>query len=427
MKYDLCLINPPRPDLVNPHAQAPLGILYLAAVAEQAGHCVAVMNLAGAGMEPESWRLPEAIVYGITGTFLDVETVNVLATEIKRRSKPGVRVIVGGPIVLSAAELNSEVIDTIVYGEAEDRIGRLCEGARESRPVEAIKNLDALPFPARHLWSGPIGGNVFLGGTNYFGGGSATLLTSRGCPMACAFCAGPALASRKVRFRSAESVVAEMELCVQDFGIRQFRFSDEFFTCNPAHVEGICGEILRSDVLWNGDGCAWRVSIGVKPHDVNTFKLMRAAGCREVALGVESADPRVLEVLNKRQSPEDALAALTAARIAGLKTRALMMCGTPGERPETLRHNLTFLRTAPFDALAMMIFTPIPGSAIATDPGRYGCRIVSPNRSLCLYGPDGRADISPTISVEGMSEEALCGQVAATIRAAERTGKLGGG
>lgn len=205
----ICFINPPRPWLVNPHAQAPIGILYLAAVLEQAGHDVRIGRP----------HLP-ADTYCITGTWLDVPQVNELAEAI-RAERPDARIIVGGPIALSPDELSEEV-DLVVRGEAEAEICTLVESLFIGfHPCTPPEDLDALPFPARHLWAGPFGGNVFIGGENYFGGGSTIILSSRGCPYDCAFCASSALAPRKVRSRSAASVVEEMEQCVVDYGVQQ--------------------------------------------------------------------------------------------------------------------------------------------------------------------------------------------------------------
>ena len=425
---DLLLVNPPRPYLVAPHAQAPLGLLYLGAAAEAEGLSVRIHNMAGAGANQYDWDIPPAGVYGLTGSFLDVTMVNVLAGEIKRRY-PDAGVVVGGPISLSAGELEKDFIRTVVHGEAELAVADIMSGETPWDFLAPVPDdLDSLPFPARRLWPGPLGGNVFLGGANYFGGGSATIITTRGCPFSCAFCAGPALASRKVRKRSPSSVVAEMEVCARDFGIRQFRFSDEFLTAAGPHVDGICEGILRSKVLKHGDGDARRASIGVNPHEVSMFKLMKAAGCREVSLGIESADPEVLALISKKGTPADGLAALESARAAGVKTRALLMVGTPGETPATLRHNLVFIRTAPFDGLAVTMFTPIPGCEIARDPRKFKCWLRPEQaHSLCVYGPGGRMKVVPAITVEGLTSDEFAEQINIVLDAAEATGKLGRG
>ncbi|MBE3118831.1 MAG: B12-binding domain-containing radical SAM protein [Candidatus Atribacteria bacterium] len=418
----ILFINPPHPDLINPHAQAPLGILYLAGSYRGEGVDVDIMNLAGS----RKYAVPDADIYAITGTFLDVAAVNALARRIRETDR-GARVVVGGPISLSRAQLDMTNIDLVVHGEAEEAFD-IIESGEGYAECAAPADLDALAFPARDLWHGPLGGNVFINGRNYFGGGSATILTTRGCPMNCAFCAGPALVSRTIRRHSPERVVAEMEQCVTDFGIRQFRFSDEFFTAVADHWRGVTDAIMRSRLLGYGDGVAWRASIGVNPHSLEMYRAMRAAGCREVSLGIESADPDVLALICPAKGDmADRYESLANARQAGLLTRSLLMVGTPGSTAATLTRNLTFIRTAPTDALAVTIFSPIPGCDIAADPEKYHCRIVPhAAQSICVRTPDG-ADLNPRIYCDGLTVTALQEQIAATISAAETTGRLGGG
>ena len=431
MMHDMCLINPPHPELVNPHAQDALGLLYLAAIVEQNGQRVKIINLSGAGRNPADWTLPPAGAYGITGTFLDIAMVNAVAEEV-RRLYPLAPILVGGPVALSAEELHRNRINCIVKGEAENAIMYLLDKIKHDSHVfhkaDAPPDLDDLPLPARHLWPGSTGGDIFIEGHNYFGGGTTTILTSRGCPYKCGFCASPALVSRKIRMRSAASVVAELEACVRDFGIHQFRFSDEHFTAGRDHAIEVCRGIMRSRILEHGDAIAWRASVGVRPNDLDLFQMMRGGGCREISFGVESADPAVLDMICRKGGPADAKAAIQNARAAGMKTKALMMVGTPGETKETMIHNLRFIRTGQFDAVAITIFTPIPGSDIWENPGKYKCEIrAGAIRGLCLYDKSGRRRIEPTIDVEGISFEGLSEQMQAVVTAAECINKIGRG
>jgi len=429
---EVCFINPPRPWLVHPHAQAPIGILYLAAVLEEAGHAVKVYNWAGQPPDPTHWRIPAAEVYCLTGTWLDVPMVNALAVVIHDKT-PSARILAGGPIALSEDELNED-INVVVRGEAELDICALVApeaGFQRTHICTPPTDLDALPFPARHLWPGPFGGNIFIGGRNYFGGGSTTILTSRGCPHKCAFCASQALAPRKVRFRNAESVVEEMERCVVDYGVRQFRFSDENFNAKSAHVTALCQNIMASDILGHGDGIAWRTSIAVKPRSHEMFQAMRLAGCKEVSIGIESGDPKVLALLchEKIRCPRDAMGALGMAQESGLLTRALMMCGTPGENAETARLNAPFFTSPNVDALALATFAPMPGSDIYNRPELYGCSLRSEmaSRGQYLYGPNGRNDPEPAITIDDFPFDALRQSMATQVAAAEATGKIGKG
>lgn len=426
--HDLCMINPPCTDLVNPLAQVPLGLMYLAAVAERDGLDVTLLNLAGQPPNVGVWRIPLAKVYGITGTFLQIGIVNALANELKRRNHRA-RVIVGGPISISRQELDMDAIDTVVFGEGESVITDLVRYPGQRFVESAPANVNALPFPARHLWPGPFGGNVFIGGRNYFGGGTATFLTTRGCPYSCAFCAGPSLVSRKVRYRNPDSVLEEMERTVRDYGVRQFRLSDEHFTVRRSHVSGVCGLIRKSEILGHGRGIAWRASIAVNPHDPDIFRELADSGCREVAFGVESMDADVLSRITHKCKPEDSITALTNAHAAGLKTRALMMVGLPYETEKTARLNVEFIEAGHFDAVAVTVFTPVPGCDIQRNPAAYDCEIIpeQSHRSLCVYGPDGKNAVTPTIRIPGMSVEKHAEGMARVIEAAERAGTLGKG
>lgn len=453
MQYDVCFINPPRPYLVDEDAQAPLGILYLAAVCETAGLRVKVLNLSGIdpetflygggyctlweepfsddeedGMGVDAHLLPKCPVFAITGTSLDVPVVNALAYQIKQESDR--RVLVGGPITLSIADLRLDCIDTVFVGEAENEIVDIVKYG--GRPVEfgTVADVGMLPYPSRHLWPDALGKAVFIDHEERFPNGSTTIMSSRGCPYKCAFCAGPKLRSRPhVRFRDPEDFVDEMERVVKDYDVRQFRLCDEFFTVKREHVAEICGYIQGNDTLENGLGCAWRASVGVKPHDLDLFQEMASAGCVELSLGVETADPDVLSLISRKGSVPDAHAALSVARRAGLRTRALLMTGLPGTTEKTFEADINFIKTAEYDALALTVFTPLPGSEIFDHPERFGCTLRTDiNReSVCLYGPNGRTRIEPTIDIEGLTRAEFAAGMERVANAAEASGHLGKG
>ena len=221
-----------------------------------------------------------------------------------------------------------------------------------------------------------------------------------------------------------------MEKVAVEFGVRQFRFSDEFFTVKRSHVEGVCGRIRKSKVLRNGAGVAWRASVGVNPHSVELFRLLRGAGCREISFGVESADDAVLEKVCRKGHFSDAEEAIANAHAADLKAKALIMVGLPGSTEETIRKDLRFVEEGEFDSVAVTVFTPLPGCEIERNPEAFGCEIIPERakRSLCMYGPGGeRNPIQPTIRIEGMDDAAWAAGMECIVDAAERRGKIGRG
>ena len=388
---------------------------------------MAIRNLAGANPDAPDLRcVPEARVYGITGTWLHVPQINTLAAMLKGRD--GGRVVVGGPVWLSAEELSKDV-DHIVRGDGEEVLGYVCA---ETPPAEWIITGGTVPLdlygrPARHLWPGPFGGDVFIGAHRYYGAGSATVMASRGCPYRCAFCSSAALCSRKVRWRDPYALVEELEDLVLTYGVRQFRFSDEHMTAQPQRTDALCEAMRRSPIL--SSEIAWRASVAVRPAEEDLFRSMRAAGCRELSFGIESADPAVLELVCRKGGPAQARRALDVAKRAGLQTRALMMVGLPGETRRTAALNRAFIGEAPFDAVAVTVFVPLPGSPIAEEPADYGVEPIPERvrRSVCAYGPDGLSDVRPTIRGELLSDTEWAAGMRSVLEAAEARGALGHG
>jgi len=158
------------------------------------------------------------------------------------------------------------------------------------------------------------------------------IMTSRGCPGNCTYCASPALYGRRVRFRSPENIVAEIELLVNRYGVRKIHFHDDNFVLLPDRLKKMC-ELLIEKKL----GVAWvalaRVDTIVKHAEI--LGIMKKAGCNSLEIGVESSDASVLSELNKGTGMTDIKMANKLIKEAGIKPHYLMMCFTPGETVDT--------------------------------------------------------------------------------------------
>jgi len=385
----ICFLNPPHPYLIQPKAQAPLGMLYVAASVRKAGFDVKFVDLSDK-QYGDDFNLPEADIYGITGTILDVKSIHVVARQIKKNNKWS-KIIVGGPVSLSPAHLDAELVDSILIGEGEIEIFNVLEDyprLKSFYKADRITDLDSLEFPARDLLGTHLGGNVFARYQKYYEGGSTVISMSRGCPFDCTFCASPRIWGRRIIHRSAESVAAEIDEVAERYGVRQLRFSDDNMTCDRDKLESLCRHLL-------GKKIAWRASIRVRPNDVDMFKMMKNAGCVEVCFGIESGDPNVLHTLHKKATVKENRIAIMNAKEAGLVVRILFMIGTPGETVKTVDRNIEFLNSVDkhYDTIAITNFTPLPGTAVADDPGSNDCEILCydvDKYNLCLYGPDGK-------------------------------------
>ena len=420
------LIGLPHPYLKQPDAQAPLGLLYLAAVLEKAGVEVEVKNYSSYMIDKAIDDLPRADLYGITSTSMELPQANGFAKDIKKKY-PGSKVALGGPGAITDEYVDWSRIDAICKGEGELAILGMIDdmengGLRKVYRGESISNLDGLPLPARHLLGKAQGGNIFAYDRNYKEGGSVTILTSRGCPYKCAFCSAPRL-SRRVRFRSPESVFYEMSQVVEEFGIKQFRVSDDMFTANKEHALGICELVKKLDI-------AWRISIRAKPLSMDVLKALYDSGCKEVSIGIESFDHNVLNILRKGTTPEDNARALEMCEKIGIKTRVLFMIRTPGQTVFTVPRNIAWLNEVPYDIICCTTFVPLPGSDIWNNPDKYNIEILSRNLddyNFYFFNADGENELKDIIKIKDRSLEEFNEESLQFKEYLKNTGKLNQG
>lgn len=407
-EYEVVLIYLPKPFLKEPEAQAPLGLLYIASALEHHGNSVELKNYSSHTEEEAIAELPKAILYGITVTSMEIPYANSFAKKIKEKF-PSSFVVLGGPGVYSTEAVDLWVdtayVDTVCFGEGEKTMLDILEDAKNgfvypSYQGRPSKDLDEIAFPARHLLKNKQGGNIFAYGENYLGDESTVIISSRGCPYHCAFCAAPALRDKNgngmIRFRSVENVVAEMKHVIDDYGIRQFRFSDDSFTSNRPRLMKLCEEIGKLNVVW-------RISCRVKPLDEEMLQAMWNAGCKELSFGIESFDDVVLKGLKKGTTCEDNVRALEISAKVGFKTRVLFMIRTPFQRKETPEINKYWIQRVPFTIIACTSFIPIPGSDVWLHPEEYNVDILSTDLNqynFYMFGPDGKRKLEPVIKIK---------------------------
>jgi len=370
----IAFVDTPSPWLVRPHAQIPLGPLYLATILVQAGHH-AIFTRPKQLEELNRFRGWDVIAF--TGTTLEFPMV-VQCAEWLKKNCPELSLWYGGPHVTALHDEVSKlnIFDALAIGEAETYILKMVEDLAKGslQPTYKadgfISELDNLPFPDRMLLEGDIGGDVFSFGANYKGKGNAAVITSRGCPYNCSFCASFSMWRQKVRFRSPANVLSEIRQVIKTTGCNQIRFADDNFTTNKQRLFEICNGLKIMDV-------AWRCSARVQDLTPEVCVAMAEAGCKEVSPGIETGDQRVLDFLDKKSTLEHALNGCRNATEADINVRVLFMIGTPGEFPDTPEVNRDFLEKLPFHSLTLSTFVPMPGSNIYLHPEKYKCEIVT--------------------------------------------------
>ncbi|NQT88876.1 cobalamin B12-binding domain-containing protein [bacterium] len=382
------LLNPPdRNTLVGNNPKfvdeergfnPPLGLLLLAAVLEQrSDHDVAIIDAQAEGLSYEALEARVAAeapdLVGVTAmTFTLVDVIHSVAAA--RTAAPDCKVVLGGPHVHLYPRETLELpgVDFAIMGEGEHSLLALCDrlgqpdlwhevpgmawfrdGEFMQNPLgDLIEDLDALPFPARHLTDVSRYSSILAKRQPV-----TTMFTSRGCPFQCAFCDRPHLGKR-FRARSAQSVVDEFQACVE-LGIPEILVYDDTFTIKKQRVFDICEEIQR-----RGLDVGWDIRARVDTVDEPMLRALKAAGCERIHYGVEAGSDKFMKVLRKGITVEQARTAFRLTRKVGIGTLAYFMVGIPGETPDDCRQTMRLARELDPDFVHITILTPFPGTAI---------------------------------------------------------------
>jgi magnesium-protoporphyrin IX monomethyl ester (oxidative) cyclase len=373
---------PGQPDFsVLANRMVPTGILTLAAWLERHGHPTAVHDCLGprapwgpeANAEAILATRPELVGFSATtSSFLDgVEIAGIL----KARA-PHVRVVFGGAHASAiGAPLLSHFpeIDYLCIGEGEGPLLDLAEGKAPrdvanlawrdgERPVAnprraPIADLDKLPFPAYGKLAGfPQGYHLPL--FSYVRRWGASMVTSRGCPFTCSFC-DRTVFQQRYRHNSAAWIHAHMRCLRDDFGVRHVNFYDDLFTAQRARIDELC-RLLVDRPLGMQFNCAIRT--GHTSDDL--LRQLRRAGALMVSVGIESADPAMMERHKAGVTLDAVRRTVEGIRAAGLRSKGLFIFGLPGETPGTFRTTSDFVLSLGLDDMNMTKFSPLYGAPI---------------------------------------------------------------
>jgi anaerobic magnesium-protoporphyrin IX monomethyl ester cyclase len=353
---------------------APLGILWIAAVLEQRGETVAVLDAAAEKLDvAETVRRVQAFkpdIIGIGSTTVVFETACLLGKAIKA-AMPDKPLLLGGWHVTVAPDhaMSFDCFDVGTIDEAEYTVADLVDHYKGLKPLSEIagivyrengklvttpprkklQSLDSLPFPARHLLPPDLYQPVPIDehGTPKF-----AMMTSRGCPHSCAFCQK----SRSgYRSHSPERIVDEMEHLVREYGAKDIAFVDSLFCASYKRVERVCDEIIR-----RGVNVSWTCSSRVEVVDKPLLQKMKDAGCWRTRFGIESGSDRVLDFIAKGINKEKIRAAVTAAHEVGLRPKAFFILGHMPDSKESIEETIAFAKTLPLHDVTVQINTLLP-------------------------------------------------------------------
>lgn len=371
-------------------ASFPLGLGYLASIAQQKGHEVQIIDSLLEGFHQHrtfnemfnEWGLSDQQLVqkisqyqpdfvGIGCTFTSRwPIVKRLSANIKREH-PNILVATGGIHPSNSPEevLQESSIDFVVIGEGEVVFGQLLEciedkddftaisglGSKKNgeiyinKEVRFINDLDSIPFPARHL----------LPYKKYYQFNRNSVIATRGCPFNCVFCSMQAVMGWNFRTRSAENFVDEIRQVQQTYNAMFFSFDDDNLTLHGKFVLEFCNEIIG-----RGLKIYWNVPNGVNINSL-TFEglqLMKKAGCYSLCLAIESGDEGILKLMRKRVSLDKAREVAEWCRKLHIFTLAFFIIGMPGETMDTMKKTKDYALSLPIDAINVSIATPFPGT-----------------------------------------------------------------
>ncbi len=378
----ITLVTPPSIFLLDERVFVNLGILKVASSLEKEGVGVEHIDLSGTQNYLEALadhlRQTETKIIGITTTTPQLPAVVKIINTI-REVRPEMKIILGGPHITladSAVKLEKkmgrvgrahralqqlvDLADVLVSGDGEFAIfhaiqpdaPKLIDGDDPKGPFFLTNNTyEDTPYPARHL--------VDLQSYKYEieGRPSTSLIAQLGCPFACGFCGGRNSKSlRFIRTRSTESIVKEVRMLYETYGYTGFMFYDDELNVN----KGLVSLMNSLQELQMELGVDFRLRGFVKSQLFNKeqAEAMYNAGFRWMLSGFESGSERILKNINKMATRDENTRAMDFARNAGLKVKALMSVGHPGESEETVRATHDWLaEVAPEDFDCTVITT----------------------------------------------------------------------
>ena len=391
----ICLIIPPSPFLLDERVFVQLGILKIASALEQQNYSVDMVDLSGVENYTDVLtdyvkRKGSASIFGITATTPQVPYAVKIANHLKlllpaTQSK----IILGGPHVTlmhTAAKREAKknfvgsdratkdvealknYFDVLVCGDGEIAIfDAIHEDEKiidadisKSKYFLSHKQFSELPPPARHL--------VDMSSYKYSieGVPALSLIAQLGCPFHCTFCSGrnsPFL--RKIRLRSIESVIEEVEMLYLTYGVKGFMFYDDELNVNKNMVP----MMNRLCDLQDKHGVDFRLRGFVKAElfKDEQAEAMYRAGFRWLLTGFESGDPRILANIKKIAKREDNTRCVDIAKRHNLKVKALMSIGHAGESFESVENTKQWLLETEPEDFDCTIITTYPGSPYFDD------------------------------------------------------------
>ena len=372
----------------------PIGLGYIASVLRENNYDVIILDSQKESLNIKKLLLkikeinPDVLGIGIlTSNYSNAKKI----TKHIKEHTPKIKIVVGGPhpSALPAATLKETMADFLIRGEGEypflELINFLKNGEGKLSCIEnlcykenaklvvkpntiQVKDLDEIPFPSWDLIPPkeyPMNPHQFF----FKKYPIAPIITSRGCPFACTFCAASFLAGRKLRMRSPKNVVDEIELLVNKYGVKEVHFEDDNFALVKKHAQAICQEIINREIE-----IVWQCPNGIRIDtiDEDLIHIMKKSGCYRLAFGIESASQEILDRTHKNLNLKRVSNIIKMVKAGGIEVQGFFILGLPGETQETIMKTTKFIEELSLDFMDIALLTYLPGSQLFSE--RYNCK-----------------------------------------------------
>jgi len=326
-------------------------------------------------------------VVGFTAFTVQIKSAAYVAEKIKENF-PDIVIGVGGPHTTAIPfETLSEfsTFDFVVCGESENLFPKILNNLNDLSVIPGIitrklsktvnnklLDLDSIPFPA---WE-EFDLSKYPGSDPHRTKLELPIVTSRGCPFTCNFCSRM-FGKRRIS-RSVESVIAEMERNIVDFGCEALTVLDETFTVNPTWNEKLFTTMIDKGI---NKKLKWSCSTRVDTVTPELFKLMRKSGCYYIFFGFEHGDDEMLKIMGKRVVAEEAKQAVKWAKDADIISVGCFILGLPGETYDSAMRNIYYAKSLDIYSTSFPIACPYPGTLLRkqAENHEYGLKILTNN------------------------------------------------
>jgi anaerobic magnesium-protoporphyrin IX monomethyl ester cyclase len=387
------LVQPGFTWQVNKPTRFPVGLMYLASALRKDSPDVdvSIVDMPAEGLDAQGLikkigeEKPDIVAVSMVSVFFGIG--KEIAKEVKARY-PNIAIVAGGPhaSAMPVETLRKSDFDIAVIGEGEKTFSEIVNAYGDSQRITGISgiafkdgakivknapsldeyDINELPMAAESLdllrldrYDDTLEGELVY-----------PIMATRGCPYGCAFCGGHAVFTR-VRKRSPESVVDEIEYVYRQYGIKLFHFLDDTFTVDKSYAKRIFELIMERNlpIKWMAMTRADAIVHTLKDdgdyrEEREFLKLAKDSGCMGFAIGVESGDKDLLRLLDKRLDLDILHKATELTKEAGIHVKYFLMVGIPGQDEASVQKTIDVIDRDRPDSVNVTILKPLPGSEL---------------------------------------------------------------